>query len=105
MKGGIDALISDALHENITQDVTIYNNEIKIKFDSDWHENWENLIDGKAFIAKAMSEISKRCAGIRPDKIKSNMLIRLQEEPEKYAFGRLVNEVINKFKHQDKIRT
>ena len=33
MKGGIDALISDALHENITQDVTIYNNEIKIKFD------------------------------------------------------------------------
>ncbi|MNJ77290.1 hypothetical protein D3C77_747500 [compost metagenome] len=52
-----------------------------------------------------MSEISKRCAGIRPDKIKSNMLIRLQEEPEKYVFGRLVNEVINKFKHQDKIRT
>ncbi|KTA86096.1 hypothetical protein VO70_03265 [Aeromonas salmonicida] len=104
MKGGVDALITDSLHENITRDVIGYNNEIKIKFDTEWHENWKNLVDGKAFIAKAMSGISKRCAGIRSEKIKSNMLIRLQEEPEKYVLGRLIHEVINKFKHQDNIR-
>ncbi|MEH8104624.1 AAA family ATPase [Aeromonas veronii] len=103
MKGGIDELINASLHKNITQNVIEYNRDIKIKFDSEWHDNWKCLIDGKAFIAKAMSGISKRCVGIKPEKIKSNMLIRLQEEPEKYVLGRLIDEVINKFKHQDNI--
>lgn len=105
IKGGINPLIDDTLHEGLSKQVKDYHTEIEASFNKQWNERWQDLIDGKAFIARVMASLSKKCAGIRSETIKRNMAIRLQEEPEKYILGRLINEITEKFKHQDNIHS
>lgn len=74
IKDNIAKTINETLHSKISSQVTEHNEKIRKNFDSEWNENWKSLIDGKAFISRAMNGLSKRCAGIKPDVIKRTCL-------------------------------
>lgn len=68
-------------------------NDEKQKFDDQWDQEWERLIDGKAFIGKLLSTLSNISAGVKPAILRRKIVEELVQNPEKYVTGELVKKV------------
>ncbi|WP_206360500.1 hypothetical protein, partial [Pseudomonas viridiflava] len=70
------------------------------RFDAEWGEHWELLVDGKAFISSLLSKLSQQSGGIRSDIIRKKIVSCVVAAPERYIAGRLVNEILIKMQSQ-----
>jgi hypothetical protein len=73
----------------------------KEQFEKKWTDNWKTLVDGKAFYNIIMSSLPKKCAGINSEIIKSKMFSVLDDQPDKYELGKLINCILEKIKLQN----
>jgi AAA15 family ATPase/GTPase len=96
--------IEDLIQENFTtksiNEITEEGKSLEKYFNAAWDKEWENLVDGKAFLGKMLSLLSKECAHISDDVIKKNIIIKLQNEPHKYKAGKLIEDIIKRLDAQ-----
>lgn len=93
----IEKIIKENITESLTNNLIEEGENLHKYFEDQWKTNWENLIDGKAFLSKIISELSKECANINQDVIKNNIISELQQNSDKYKAGQLISQIKNKF--------
>ena len=93
----IEKIIKENITDSLTQNLINEGAKLNQYFEDQWKTNWENLIDGKAFLSKIIAELSKECANINQDVIKNNIISELQKNSDKYKAGQLINQIKTKF--------
>lgn len=97
----ISSVFKTTLQETIEQTA----NDALKKFDEEWASRWEHLVDGKAFIGKLMSHLSKISSGVSTQKLRSQIIDKLIREPNKYSSGQLIEEIRRKINAQEGLDT
>lgn len=100
LRASVENSISRVLDTDISEKIKIEAKLLEDKFDAEWGEHWELLVDGKAFINSLLSKLSQQSGGIRGDLIRKKIVSCVVAAPEKYIAGRLVNDILAKMQSQ-----
>lgn len=97
---GADHVVSKVMVPDLTSKIKVEAESLSADFDARWEESWVNLVDGKAFLGRTLSKLSKECAGIDVPTIRENIILQLQRNPDRYEAGSLLKEVDKKLNSQ-----
>jgi hypothetical protein len=93
----IDAVFS----EDISTKLKTTASDASSKFNDVWPGDWKSLVDGKAFMGKLLANLSNRSAGVKPNIIRRNIINRINDSPNQYECGKLIQKITTKINNQD----
>lgn len=93
-------LVKSVLTAALVESIASKADSLDVQFENDWEENWVDLVDGKAFVAKVLTKLSKECAGIDAATIRANIIQQLLRNPKKYKAGAIISNINEKLDAQ-----